>query len=188
MSFDGRRLRTAGELKALAHPLRMDIIEQLSINGAMTASELGDALDETPANCSWHLRKLAEHKFVEETHDGHGRRRPWQMTRIGVSFHALDADEPGAAVFNRTARALQSLMVEREVARFEHNAQAEDDWDLGASQSATYLTREEAASLAGRILELLMEHRGRLTGDEPVPEGASLVYMLSLLSADTGAE
>jgi len=188
MSFDSRRLRTVDELKALAHPLRMDIIEQLSLNGPMTASELGDALDETPANCSWHLRKLADHKFVEETHDGHGRRRPWRMTGIGMSFGSLDDDEPESAAFNVAARSLQSLMVQREVARFERNAQADDDWELGATQNATYLTQEEAASLSERVLELLMEHHGRLTGDEPVPESARLVHILNLMSVESPHE
>ena len=85
MSFDPRRVTTASELKALSHPLRIDIIEQLGVRGPLTASELGEALGESPANCSWHLRKLAEHAFVEETHDGHGRRRPWRLVKLGLT-------------------------------------------------------------------------------------------------------
>ena len=38
----------------------------------MTASQLADRLDESPANCSWHLRKLAEHDFIEEAEGGTG--------------------------------------------------------------------------------------------------------------------
>lgn len=85
MSFDPRRVTTASELRALSHPLRIDIIEQLGVRGPLTASELGEALGESPANCSWHLRKLAEHAFVEETHDGHGRRRPWRLVKLGLT-------------------------------------------------------------------------------------------------------
>lgn len=184
MSFDGRRLRTVAELKALAHPLRMDIIEQLAVHGAMTASELGERLRETPANCSWHLRKLAEYGFVEETHDGEGRRRPWRVTTVGTSFGALDPSEPEAEAFGQAARTLQALMVEREVARFLRNSRAGDDWDLGATQMATYLTRDEATELAEKVAELLLEHHGRLTGDEPIPEGARLVYGLALTSIE----
>ena len=61
-----RRLRDPRALTAVAHPVRMGILELLSVEGAMTATELADRLDESPANCSWHLRKLAEHDFIEE--------------------------------------------------------------------------------------------------------------------------
>src|SRR4051794_21654441 len=73
-----RRLHDARELMALAHPVRMGIIEHLSVSGPLTATELADRLDESPANCSWHLRKLAEHGFVEEAGGGIGRKRPWR--------------------------------------------------------------------------------------------------------------
>ena len=76
-----RRLRDPRALTAVAHPVRMGIIELLTIEGAMTATELADRLDESPANCSWHLRKLAEHDFIEEAPGGTGRQRPWQMTQ-----------------------------------------------------------------------------------------------------------
>ena len=61
-----RRLRDPRALSALAHPVRLGIIELLATEGPMTASGLADRLDESPANCSWHLRKLAEHEFIEE--------------------------------------------------------------------------------------------------------------------------
>src|SRR3954465_2595175 len=80
-----RRLSDPRELQALAHPVRMAIIEQLSISGPLTATELADRLDETPANCSWHLRKLAKFGFVEEAEGGTGRQRPWQVPGIGLA-------------------------------------------------------------------------------------------------------
>src|SRR4051794_10493834 len=73
-----RRLSDPRELQALAHPVRLGIMELLTVSGPLTATELADRLDETPANCSWHLRKLAEHEFVEEAGGGIGRQRPWR--------------------------------------------------------------------------------------------------------------
>src|SRR4051794_34065627 len=73
-----RRLSDPRELQALAHPVRLGIMELLTVAGPLTATELADRLDETPANCSWHLRKLAEHAFVEEAGGGIGRQRPWR--------------------------------------------------------------------------------------------------------------
>ena len=56
------------------------------MSGALTATQLADRLDETPANCSWHLRKLAEHAFVEEAGGGIGRQRPWQVRSVGLAW------------------------------------------------------------------------------------------------------
>ncbi len=71
-------------------------MELLTVSGPLTATELADRLDETPANCSWHLRKLAEHHFVEEAGGGIGRQRPWQVRSIGLAWDESDASpEPG---------------------------------------------------------------------------------------------
>lgn len=182
MSFDTRRLRTVAELKALAHPLRISIIEQLSLYGPMTATELGERLDESPANCSWHLRTLAKSGFVEETGEGKGRRRPWRMTSIGFRFDTANDDGPEVDGFNLAVAEVRSLLLRREVDRFERNIRGGETWGLGLSQGATYLTRDEAISLQARLLEVIGEHRERLTGEEEVPEGARLVHVLSLLS------
>ena len=83
-----RRLTHPRELAALAHPVRIGILELLSIEGPQTATDLAERLGESPANCSWHLRKLAEFDFVQETGDGRGRRRPWRVTELGLSWDA----------------------------------------------------------------------------------------------------
>src|SRR5680860_921084 len=84
MTHPQRTLDDPRSLRAVAHPVRLGILEQLTIHGPMTATELADQLDETPSNCSWHLRKLAEHSFVEEAEGGVGRKRPWQIVSVGM--------------------------------------------------------------------------------------------------------
>ena len=46
-------------LAALAHPLRVALLYQLNALGSRTASQCAQALGETPANCSYHVRQLA---------------------------------------------------------------------------------------------------------------------------------
>lgn len=189
MSFDPRRLRTSNELRALSHPLRLDILEQLMLGGPMTASDLGETLGETPANCSWHLRKLAEHGFVEETGDGRGRRRPWRATQIGLTWDEDDIedvtenDSPG---YRAASDALTSQFLDREVARWRRNtAAAPGHWaGVGMSQTVVLVTEEEAKTFAADLEELLLRHHGRLTGEEPVPEDARRVHVLGLTSVD----
>ncbi len=185
MSFDPRRLRRLDELKALSHSLRLDIIEELVLTGPKTASELGEALGETPANCSWHLRKLAEFGFVEETGDGRGRRRPWRVTRVGVTWDedAEDLDSPG---FRAASEALSARLLEREVARWRRNISASGrGWaDLGMTQNVAPMTQQEARQFSEELRALLMRYHDRLTGAEPIPDGARLVHMLALTSVE----
>lgn len=180
MSFDTRRLSTSAELKAFAHPLRLAIMEQLGLHGPMTASELGDALDETPANCSWHLRKLAEHHLVEETHDGHGRRRPWRAIAIGHTWDETD-DDPAA---RRAGTALSDQIIDREVARFRAHRTQDQDWQLGAIQNAAWMTAEEAAQWHAELTALSMRYRERLHDPGARPAGARLVHSLILASVN----
>ncbi|MGO4598714.1 ArsR/SmtB family transcription factor [Terrabacter sp. 2RAF25] len=183
MSFEPRRISTAKELRALSHPLRLDILEQLTLRGAMTATELGDALGETPANCSWHLRKLAEHGFVEEAGAGRGRRRPWQVVKVGLVWDEAASSAPG---YRSAGQALSAQLLEREVARWRRNSDASPHgWgDVGMSQAVVVLTEEEATAFAADLAALLLRHHGRLTGDEPVPKEARHVHVLALTSVD----
>lgn len=56
---DLREVTEAGTLRALAHPVRVALIEVLSLHGPMTAPEAGDEIGESPTTCSFHLRQLA---------------------------------------------------------------------------------------------------------------------------------
>lgn len=185
MSFNPRRLRSPNELRALSHPTRLDILEQLNLHGPMTASDLGEALGETPANCSWHLRKLAEHGFVEEAGDGAGRRRPWRVSQIGLTWdeYADEGDSPG---YQAASRSLTNQLLDREVARWRRNSlAAQHNWGgLGMSETVFLVTEDEAKAISAELEELLARHHGRLTGEEPVPDGARRVHVLALTSAD----
>src|SRR4051794_25896202 len=66
-------------IRALAHPLRLDLIEVLG-QGPMTAAECARALGSSQASCSFHLRQLAKYGFVAEAAPGPDRReRRWRL-------------------------------------------------------------------------------------------------------------
>jgi DNA-binding transcriptional ArsR family regulator len=172
-----RRLQDPRELAALAHPVRLGIMELLTVSGPLTATELADRLDETPANCSWHLRKLAEHHFVEEAGGGIGRQRPWQVRSVGLAWDESDASPSQV----RAGRALEQMMLERQVTRF-HQARAqlhddgEEDWAdaTTATQSASWLTLEELDALNAEIRTVLERYTDRLMDPSRRPPGSRL--------------
>jgi DNA-binding transcriptional ArsR family regulator len=61
-----RDVSDAQTLRALTHPVRIALLEALSMGGgAMTATQLGEQIGESPTTCSFHLRQLAKYGFVE---------------------------------------------------------------------------------------------------------------------------
>ena len=179
-----RRLSDPVDLRALAHPVRMAIVEQLSLDGPMTATELADRLDETPANCSWHLRKLAERGFIEEApSDGQaqGRRRPWRMVEIGFSWG--DAGESAEGL--HAALALSDVVMGRSLDRYRDSAQRQADepqaWQDASTgnQTMAWLTAEELRGLNDEIREVVLRHVDRLEDPAKRPEGSRLCELVS---------
>ena len=174
-----RRLRDPRALTAVAHPVRMGIIELLSVEGAMTATQLAERLDESPANCSWHLRKLAEHDFIEEAAGGTGRQRPWQMRHIGMSW-AEDDDATDDEL--RAGHALSRMLLERWVDRFLAANEREESsvWRDSSTltQHVAWLTPEELAEVTGRLQEVAAAYDDRL-GSSERPEGSRLCEIVA---------
>jgi len=60
-----RPVTGAQTMRALFHSVRPALIESLTLDGPLTATEASERLGESPTTCSFHLRLLASHGFVE---------------------------------------------------------------------------------------------------------------------------
>lgn len=168
-------------LRALTHPVRIALIEALSLQGAMTATEAGEWIAESPTTCSFHLRQLAKYGFVEEAGGGKGRSRPWRMTSVGMRIGA-SGDDPEAEL---AAGALARLLRERQLARYrtwlETRSTYPKRWRdaVDDSEYVFYLTVEELEALNEELSALLLPRfRERLTDPATRPEGSVPVEML----------
>jgi len=88
-------------LKALAHPLRVQLLDALSVYGPATASALGERLGESSGATSYHLRQLEKSGFVQEdTHRGSARERWWERVpgplSVDVTGTPVDSAERAA--------------------------------------------------------------------------------------------
>ena len=67
MAFEGpRQLTDPKAMRAMAHPVRLALMEEINDAGTLTATEAAERVGESPSNCSFHLRQLAKYGFVEE--------------------------------------------------------------------------------------------------------------------------
>jgi DNA-binding transcriptional ArsR family regulator len=88
-----RRITEPKALEALAHPVRLALIDHLMAAGPATASACARAVGDTPSNCSYHLRTLAKVELVEEVTSADGRERPWRALITGFDL-ATDEGAP----------------------------------------------------------------------------------------------
>src|SRR3954452_7548751 len=87
MSFERpRELTDPKAMRALAHPIRLQLLEELADAGQLTATEAAERLGESPSNVSFHLRQLAKYGYVVEAEGGTGRRRPWKLKSMGMRW------------------------------------------------------------------------------------------------------
>jgi hypothetical protein len=153
-------------MRALAHPLRWALLEALAQAGTLTATQASEMLNESPANCAFHLRTLAKYGFVEEAGGGRGRERPWRRTYDTLSW-GRNPDDPGAAI---AAEALDQVWIDRLLNRARRSLTSTASWPqgledaLGTSSSRLYVRPAEAR----RLYAMISEAFGRLADDPEV--------------------
>ena len=179
-----RHVSDAQTMRALSHPVRFALIEELTLSGrAMTATELGEVIGETATTCSFHLRQLAKYGFVEEAGGGRGRARPWRMTSIGINVHASGGDPDSEIAQAVLGRMLRDRTLGRYRTWLETKQSYPRPWQDAAGETdwIAYLTADELDRLQGDILALLLSrHRERLEDPSLRPPGSVPVEVLVL--------
>jgi DNA-binding transcriptional ArsR family regulator len=174
-----REIRDAQTARALAHEVRIKLVEQLAFCGPMTATELSGLIGESPANTSWHLRQLARYGFIEEASGGTGRQRPWQLVIQNNSFveagHDPDVDE--------ATRAAVDLWLRREfdaLREWQDREATEPDWARAAylGLSLGWFTLDELREVGEQIRALVAPYAVRIGDLASRPPGARPVRMV----------
>jgi DNA-binding transcriptional ArsR family regulator len=169
-------------MRALAHPVRIALMETLLRDGPLTATEAAAALDESPGNMSWHLQTLAKYGFVEETGDGKGRRRPWRLVSLGQRFAA---DSGGGPDLSTAAESLGAAYQIRAFERLKQFRGTQDsfgpDW-VNASftlDAIRYLTPDELRAVDEELVGILDRFRARTMHPAERPTGAMAIHVVA---------
>ena len=171
---EARVLRDPKAMRAMAHPVRLQVLEILGEEGPLTATELGERIGESPANTSFHLRTLAKYGFVEEAERGKGRSRPWREVTgaLVVREEELDGEARRAAVAMASAKRMVLLrLIERWAAeRFGYSKK----WQAVGFEMEfrTRMTADEVKKVGREIWDVLAPYR---RPKDEVPKGAKAV-------------
>lgn len=163
-------------MRALAHPVRLAILETLHTEATANATECSRQVGESPQACSYHLRSLAKWGIVRIVESPDGRETRWELASRGIRF-ASGAE--GSHGVEAAAAALKTIVLDRDdriLADFfarEHELPA--DWRdaAGFSSGIVYVTPAELAEVQNRVIEILNEFDRRNEADRP--EGARRV-------------
>jgi DNA-binding transcriptional ArsR family regulator len=165
-----RELTDPRAMRALAHPVRVALLDAIRLEGPLTATKAAELLGESPGNMSWHLQTLAKYGFVTEAGGGRGRARPWKLVGLGMRISPGTSDDAESEL---AAQALGELFTSRQLERRrEWELQRHTfapEWRHAAFHVAatTFLTHEELSELCDEIGELLMRYRERTADHRP---------------------
>ena len=177
------KLDDPGALKALAHPARLAVVDELYQGVERTSSELAELTGLSPSAMSYHLRALERWGIVErgEVRED-GRERPWRGAGRTLRF---DPETVSTAAVDVVAGTTFQHLRER----FRHWAVVEESepkaWRdvAGVSRAYLWLTEQEAADFDADLSAVLKKY----TGDRDAahhPDGTRRVFCLLAIVPD----
>ena len=174
-------------IRALTHPLRLALLDVLDGAGQATATECAAATGESVASCSYHLRILAKHGYIEPGEQA-GRDKPWKPVAHSRA-QSIDHNLPGS---RHAVVALAGLELERQFQRLRAWAGRASDLpaeelDLSVvSSTQFYATPQEIKQFRADLLELSRRFEGRVADPSLRPHGAQKTHLFSVLNIDPG--
>jgi DNA-binding transcriptional ArsR family regulator len=150
-------------IRALAHPARQLIIDELYSGRVLTATECAELAGLTPSATSYHLRALEKWGIVERAEaSGDGRERPWRALGTGLQISSQSAGSARVA-----GQAMIRTNLDRVIDQFEQLA-PDDPWDelSKLNRSRLWLTRAEAGELGQELTDVIEKFRQARTATE----------------------
>jgi hypothetical protein len=180
-SLSPQELRDPRAMRALAHPLRLKLLELVTREGTLTSTQASRLTGENTGSCSFHLRQLAKYGFVEDV-PGQGRERPWRAARLDTrwTFAGPEGDSTAAA------EELNAQLLARDLTALDAYLRTREDEPEGwreaglMSTSLLYLTPEEFEEFGAEFMELVRRRLPRTAEPAQRPEGSRPVRLVSI--------
>ena len=169
---DDQTASTSEELRQ--HDVRTALLDLLAEVGTVTATEAASRLGYSSGLCSFHLRQLARHGYIEEAPHSGGRARPWRLKQRSPT-----ADGPTEEQFGDLARGLEDESWQQWLTQRD---EAPAEWRHDEAFSAVaYLTPGEMSRVANVIRRALAPYQDREQRPLARPDGALPVALITRL-------
>lgn len=179
---DALRVQDPRDIRALAHPARMAIIDALASGDELTATECAELTGLSPSATAYHLKLLQRYDFVEAASvRNDGRERPWRATDRRTLLD-LDSSTPAGAAA-ATAVGLALIDGSRKLAKAFVATEREEpqEWQDVAFLGNTdlWLTPEETRTVTAALADALEPYRGRVLSERP--QGTRRVRVMNMV-------
>lgn len=177
-----KQLTDPRALRALAHPVRLELVGLLRVHGPMTATQAAEELGESSGSTSFHLRQLAKYGLVEDAGGGRGRERPWRATAMFTSWPSVTEDTEMSAAAGLLLSVVADKYIEWLLRWLEQREDEPDEWREAAhfGDTAIYVTAEELEELHAQEQALMDRFLERWADPKLRPPGARRVNYLHL--------
>ncbi|MEU6998411.1 helix-turn-helix domain-containing protein [Nonomuraea sp. NPDC046570] len=184
MKDDDPLLLDPGRLKALAHPMRRQMLRLLEVHGPATSTTLGEQLGAKTGTTSYHLRQLEKYGFVEEIAERSAGRERWWRKAAGPRDYRLPTPDQLAPEDRSVLAEFHRIGMEEErdlLDRFPAAYRRDPGW-AKSSRGFGRMTKEELHDFHEEYIALLLKYSHRA---EDAPPGARPLYIrLFTLPAD----
>jgi DNA-binding transcriptional ArsR family regulator len=184
---------TGENLKALTHPLRVQVLGLLRTYGPATATTLARRLGLTSGALSYHLRQLERYGFIaEDAERGNERDRWWRAIHRSTDFEPLSLD-PAAAEAGEAYEQGILTAINRSLAQALADRPAwPAEWQRALTMSDVLLelTPAEAEQLQRELLALLNSYPQLDPDADPRPGAWSVNarFQVVPVAPDEGAQ
>jgi DNA-binding transcriptional ArsR family regulator len=182
---ESTRISDPERIRALAHPIRLRLLDLLTDREEATATECAEAIGESPASCSFHLRMLEKYGFIERA-EARGREKPWRVTQRSWDMRP-DPDVPGSL---RAVQEVAMLGLDAEWRRareyFANADRESDEWVQASTftRSTFWATADELAELSRDLQNITDRFAGRSADPTLRPPGARYARLMAVANPE----
>jgi len=156
---DDNRTRGPKALRALAHPLRWQLLDLLGSEGTATATRCAEVLGESVASCSYHLGMLAKYGYIEEVPGRTGREKPWRLASTRQDLGSAGQDTEGQLAAEAAAEAFLEHEFARTRQRYRRRSLEPERWRPKLLGESVWLTEQEYAAAKAELSAVLARYR-----------------------------
>ncbi|MER7251662.1 winged helix-turn-helix domain-containing protein [Kribbella sp. NPDC000426] len=161
-------------IRALAHPARQRVIDELYNGKVLTATECAEIAGLTPSAMSYHLRALEKWGIIERAEESaDGRERPWRARAASLR---IDSTTGGAG--RLAGHAIMRTAMTGVLEQFQELPE-DDPWDdvSTMSRSRLWLSHDEAVRFGQELNDLVDRFKKKRTQSDH-PAGARQISSL----------
>jgi DNA-binding transcriptional ArsR family regulator len=168
-------------IRALAHPARLAVIDELYSGAELTATECAQLSGLTPSAMSYHLRSLEKVGIVERVeHTGDGRERPWRAAGAYLQVESQSVAEAatlGTILLSRLSEQFAAYLARRN----EDSKEWQEASIVGSGR--VWLRPEELAEINSAIDKLIDHYRDRVGTNHP-PDARRVRFSIFAFPSD----